>query len=356
MNAQDEQKQFQQMTLLALEKFSVSCIDVPEELVEVAEEPVEVADEPSNVIQSRFERIQQANITDKLCSELCTAESEGKEKCHGIILQDCSVCEGALYQHEGLWVPANDELILELVQEVHVPPSDRHKGINQTVKLIKCYYYWPSMRKTVKQYIQNCYECKRLKSSKDQKNRLLNPLPIPKQRWLDISMDFITGLPMTKDGKNAILNVMDRLPKERHYLTCTSDDNGTTTEETLKMLIYWVYQLHGMPASITSDRGPQFVSTMWKSFCKRMGIQVNLLTAFHPETDRQTKQANQDVETFLQAYTNENQDDWDTWLPMAELADNNADSAATTLSPFFMNHRFHLQMSFGPDPTLYEAT
>ena len=111
-----------------------------------------------------------------------------------------------------------------------------------------------------------------------------------------------------------------------------------------------------MSAFIVSDWGPQFVSTMWKSFCKCMGIQVNLSTAFHPETDSQTERANQDVETFLRAYTNENQDDWDTWLPMAEFADNNADSAATTLSPFFMNHGFHPWMSFGPDLTSYEAT
>ena len=111
-----------------------------------------------------------------------------------------------------------------------------------------------------------------------------------------------------------------------------------------------------MSAFIVSDWGPQFVSTMWKSFCKRMGIQVNLLTAFHPETDDQTEQANQNVETFLQAYTNKNQDDWDTWLPMAEFADNNADSAAITLSPFFINHGFHPWMSFEPDSTSYEAT
>ena len=81
-----------------------------------------------------------------------------------------------------------------------------------------------------------------------------------------------------------------------------------------------------------------------------MGIQVNLLTAFHPETDSQTEQANQNVETFLQAYTNESQNDWDTWLPMAEFADNNADSAA------IINYEFHLWMSFEPDSTLYKAT
>ena len=51
-------------------------------------------------------------------------------------------------------------------------------------------------------------------------------------------MNFITGLPTTQDEKNAILNVMNRLSKEHHYITCTSDDNGTMTEETLKMLIH----------------------------------------------------------------------------------------------------------------------
>ena len=165
------------------------------------------------------------------------------------------------------------------------------------------------MQRTVNQYIWNCYECKQSKSSKDQKNELLNSLPISEQRWVNISMNFITGLPTTKDEKNAILNVMNCLSKEHHYIACTSDDNGTMTEETLKMLIHWVYWLHGMPASIVSDRGPQFVSTMWKSFCKRMGIQVNLSTAFHPETDSQTERANQNVETFLQAYTNKSQND-----------------------------------------------
>ena len=224
-DSQDEQKQFQQRTLLSSEKFSVSCV----------EEPVK---EPHDHVSSLFERIQQANIADELCSELCAAKLKGQEKCHEITLQNCSICEGALYQHENLWVPAKDELILELIHEVHVPPSGGHKGINRTVKLIKRYYHWSGMRKTVDQYVQNCYECKRSKSSKDQKNGLLNPLPIPDQRWLDISMDFITGLPTTKNGKNAILNVMNRLSKECHYIACTSDDNGTTTEETLNMLIH----------------------------------------------------------------------------------------------------------------------
>ena len=141
---------------------------------------------------------------------------------------------------------------------------------------------------------------------------MLNSLSISEQRWVNILMNFITGLPTTKDEKKVILNVMNCLLKEHHYIVCTSDNNGTMTEETLKMLIHWVYWLHSMSASIVSDWGPQFVLTMWKSFCKHIGIQINLLTAFHSETDNQTEWVNQNIKTFLQAYTNESQNDWDT--------------------------------------------
>ena len=107
-NAQNEREKFQQMTLLALKKFSVSCMDTNRE-------PVEATDKPVDIVQPLFERICQANIADELCSELHTAKSEGKVKCHEITLQHCFICEGALYQHESLWVSANNELILKLV-------------------------------------------------------------------------------------------------------------------------------------------------------------------------------------------------------------------------------------------------
>ena len=94
-NTQDEWKKFQQMTLLTLKKFSVSCMNANQESVEVTDEPVDI-------VQPLFERICQVNIADELCSELRTAKSEGKVKCHEITLQHCFICEGALYQHESL--------------------------------------------------------------------------------------------------------------------------------------------------------------------------------------------------------------------------------------------------------------
>ena len=88
-NAQDEQEKFQQMTLLTLKKFSVFCMNANRE-------PVKATDEPVDIVQPLFERICQVNIADELCSELHTAKSEGKVKCHGITLQHCFIREEVL--------------------------------------------------------------------------------------------------------------------------------------------------------------------------------------------------------------------------------------------------------------------
>ena len=116
-----------------------------------------------------------------------------------------------------------------------------------------------------------------------------------------------------------------------------------------------MFHYHGLPSFITSDWGPQFVVTVWKSFCKHLGIKSKLSTAFHPETDGQTERANQDIEKQLHIYCNYMQDDWVKLLPMAEFADNNAVSAGTGMTPFFVNKGFHPRMSFGPDDTKYET-
>ena len=168
-------------------------------------------------------------------------------------------------------------------------------------------------------------------------------------------MDFIVGLPES-DGFNAICTIICRLSKERHYVPCRWGDNGTSTEETLWILIWNVFRLHGLPQSITSDRGRQFVSTLWKAFCKRLRIKSNLSTAFHPETDGQSERANQDIKRGLRTYCNHMQDDWARWIPILEFSDNNNPSTSLGTTPFYLNHGFHTRMSFTPDSTAYETT
>lgn len=313
--------------------------------------------------ESLFDRVLKANKEDQTCFEFRKAIEEGIELLHGVDLTDCRLVDGALYKKGLLWVPnvLRTELLKEIslhtevLQDVHDQPSSGHPGITRTLQMLKRHYYWPGCTADVKRYVRNCHPCQRSKAPRDKANGLLAPLPVPQQRWQDIAMDFITGLPES-EGKNAICTIIDRLTKERHYVPCYWGEDGTSTEETVWIMLWNVFRLHGLPDSIISDRGPQFVSKMWKALCQRLRIKANLSTAYHPETDGQTERANQDVKRGLRTYCNHMQDDWARWLPMVEFSDNNNTSSASSMTHFYLNKGFHPRMSFAPDISSYEST
>jgi len=110
-----------------------------------------------------------------------------------------------------------------------------------------------------------------------------------------------------------------------------------------------IFRYHGLPETIVSDRGPQFTSRFWKHLCACIKIDPRLSTAFHPQTDSQTERMNAVMEQHLQAYVNYLQDDWTSYLFLAEFAGNNQVSDSTTLSPFFANASYHPRCDFELD-------
>ena len=134
----------------------------------------------------------------------------------------------------------------------------------------------------------------------------------------------------------------------RHFIGCKSGDLGTSAPEIARLMNHDIFKHHGLPDSIVSDRGPQFVSEFWKAYCARLGIKVKLSTAYHPQTDGQSENTNQWLEQYLRGVVNYHQDDWLEHLPMAQFALNNQDSATTGMSPFFLNYGYNPRMSFFP--------
>ena len=121
-------------------------------------------------------------------------------------------------------------------------------------------------------------------------------------------LTLLLGLPLC-EGNNAILVVICRLTKERHYIPCFAGDEGTTAEATALLLLRHVWKYHGLPSTIVSDRGPQFIAEVWKHICKALQISTKLSTAHHPKTDGQTERLNAEMEIYLRAYINYLQDD-----------------------------------------------
>jgi len=99
-----------------------------------------------------------------------------------------------------------------------------------------------------------------------------------------------------------------------------------------------VFREHGIPEKVISDRGPQFVSKFMKELYRLLRIKANTSTAYHPQTDGQTKRVNQEVQEFLTMFVNHQQDDWSNWLVVAQFCHNDRIHLATGFSPFFLNN------------------
>ena len=152
-------------------------------------------------------------------------------------------------------------------------------------------------------------------------------------------MDFISQLP-SSSGYDAILVIVDCFSKMALFLR----SNVTASSEDLaNLFIEYVFLKHGLPDNIVSDHGSLFVSSFWTLLCQHLKITRNLSTAYHPETDGQTKQVNQILKQYLQIYVAYQQDDWSQWLPLAKFAYNNSTHSSTKQSPF--------QTLYGRNPT-----
>jgi len=145
------------------------------------------------------------------------------------------------------------------------------------------------------------------------------------------------------------------MSKERHLIPCVASEKGTSAETTAELVIQNVVKLHGLPDTVVSDRGPQFVAEFWRHLCRLLRITVKLSTAFHPETDGQTEAENKEMERFIRMYVDYQRGDWIKWLALAEFAANNAPSATTKVSPFYANKGFHPRMSFDIRPKVRKA-
>jgi hypothetical protein len=174
----------------------------------------------------------------------------------------------------------------------------------------------------VKKYIKNCYLCRRFKASRDKYSNLLNSLLISNRFWIDISINFVTDLFLSKEIYNAILIILCRLSKMHHYISYFSEDENISTQKTIKMLLINVWKIHKFSIIIIFVRESKFVTLTWKSLFQFLKIKVKLFTVFHLETNDQSEIDNQEMKRYFRSYYDYQQFDWVEWLSMIEYAFN----------------------------------
>ena len=145
-----------------------------------------------------------------------------------------------------------------------------------------------------------------------------------------VAMDLITGLP-NRRGYNAILTIIDHgCSRAAIFLPCTTNISGPGIAQ---LYLNHVYQWFSLPMKIISDRDPRFTSHFRKAITKKLGIQQNLSTAFHPQTDGLSEQKKQWIEQYLCTITASHPEDWSYWISVTSAVHNNRINATTSLSP-----------------------
>ncbi|CAI7884325.1 unnamed protein product [Closterium sp. NIES-53] len=174
-----------------------------------------------------------------------------------------------------------------------------------------------------------------MKSSRKRKADQLQPIPSPERAWQQVTMDFVTMLSSNPGGNDAVMVVVDRLTKMAHFAACKK---SISAEETARLFIAIGVRLHGIPATIISDRDTKFTSNFWKNLWEQFGTRLQFSSSYHPDTNGQTERTNQMMEQLIRA-TCDDPTTWEQQLPLIDFAYNKATSATTQQSLFYLNYR-----------------
>jgi hypothetical protein len=252
---------------------------------------------------------------------------------------DLVVEDGLLYvQGAGgvsrLVIPALDSIKQVLLHEAHDAVASGHMGRDKTLHKLQQLFVWKGMAADVAQYVLSCPVCQACKAQSSKPAGLYMPLEVPPSRWHTVCMDFITGLPMSKQGHDSILTVVDKLTKRAHFIPTTCN---VTAEGCAKLYVQHVFRLHGMPQVIVSDRDVKFTSAFWRTLHAACGTRLKMSTPFHPQTDGQSEVANRVIAQLLRTCVSSKQIDWEDKLPLLEFAYNDSVSTGTGFTPFFLD-------------------
>ncbi|GJX86820.1 putative reverse transcriptase domain-containing protein [Tanacetum coccineum] len=208
-----------------------------------------------------------------------------------------------------VWLPLFGGLRDLIMLESHKSKYSIHPGSDKMYQDLRKLYWWPNMKADIATYQPE----------------------IPVWKWERITMDFITKLPRTPSGYDSIWVIVDRLTKSAHFIPM---NEKYKMEKLTRLYLKEIVCRHGVPVSIILDRDPRFASRFWRSLQKSLGTNLDMSTAYHPETDGQSERTIQTLEDMLRACVIDFGSGWDKHLPLAEFSYNNSYHASIKAAPF----------------------
>ncbi|KAL5865850.1 hypothetical protein ACOSQ3_003364 [Xanthoceras sorbifolium] len=255
---------------------------------------------------SLIQQIAEKQKQDARIQMICGQISEGKHP-------DFSIrADGIVCFRDRICIPDDEELRKRILTEAHSSSYAMHPGSTKMYRDLKTQYWWSGMKKDVVEFVNRCMTCQQVKAEHQVPSGLLQPIAIPEWKW-DLWV------------------IVDRLTKSAHFLPVRTD---YSLDRLAELYIREIVRLHGVPVSIISDRDPRFTSRFWKKFQEALGTRLSFSTAFHPQTDGQSKRVIQVLEDMLRSCIIEFEGSWADHLLLIEFAYNNSYQSSIAMAPY----------------------
>ena len=187
-----------------------------------------------------------------------------------------------------------------------------HAGTRATCRLISSRFMWPGLATDTKEWCRQCTNCSRAKSTNLEKTEI-KKIEIPANRFSHIHVDLVGPWLPSCANNTHILTMMDR--STRWPESCPIQ--RTDTETVLGAFISTWVARYGLPAQITTDRGPQFSSATWGEWCRSNGVKHIKTTAYHPQANGMVERLHRQMKNALRA--REGRGNWQDHLPWVML-------------------------------------
>ncbi|GJV50578.1 putative reverse transcriptase domain-containing protein [Tanacetum coccineum] len=253
-------------------------------------------DLPKQILNAQTEARKPKNLKNKDVGGMLVENSKDPKKFRTKKLEPRA--DGTLCFNGRSWLPSYGDLRTMIMHESHKSKYSIHLGFDKMYQDMKKLYWWPNMKANIATYVSKCLTCAKVKAEHQRPSGLLVQPKIPEWKWDNITMDFVTKLPKSSQGYDTIWVIVDRLTKSAIFVPMRETD---PMDKLARMYLKEVVTRHGIPVLIICDRDLSFASNFWRSLQNALGTNLDMSTAYHPQTDGQSERTIQTLEDMLRA-------------------------------------------------------
>ena len=226
---------------------------------------------PSKILEAQIEALKEENRPDEKIYGM-------PENANGFVKRS----DGVLCFKDRSWIPLYGGVRELIMHESHKSKYSIHPGSDKMYQDVKKLYWWPNMKADIATYVGKCLTCSKVKAEYQKPSGLLQQPKIPQWKWERITMDFVTKLPKTAGGFDAIWVIVDRLNKSAHFIPIKET---YSMDQLARLYVKEIVSKHCAPVSIISDRDSRFTSNFWQALQDEFGSNLDMSTTYHPQTD-----------------------------------------------------------------------